>query len=154
MSTLSEIKQWLKQTEHYCAYQERSHSEVRFKLIELGARGDTLEEIIANLIENNYLNEERFATAYVSGKFRIKHWGKIKIKQGLKLKQVSNGLIKQALAQISDDEYIDTLTRIITQKSNTLSEENPLRKRQKTIEYAQNKGFELPLILQILQKSN
>src|SRR5690606_17889250 len=93
-------KQAIEKMEHYCAYQERSQQEVRDKLYSLGLRSADIEEIIADLIQNNFLNEERFAAAYAQGKFRMKSWGKLKIKQGLKLKRVSDKLIVKALNQI------------------------------------------------------
>jgi regulatory protein len=81
--------------EHYCAYQERSQQEVRDKLYEWDLKPAEVENIIIRLIENNYVNEERFAKAYVRGKFNQKGWGRIKIKQGLKQKRVPDGLIKR-----------------------------------------------------------
>ena len=94
-----------RKVESYCAYQERSQQEVRDKLFELGLHLVDVENIICYLIEENFLNEERFAKAYALGKFRIKGWGKIKITQGLKLKNVSPALIKIGLKQIDMDDY-------------------------------------------------
>src|ERR1700761_4152051 len=95
--------------ENYCAYQERSQQEVRDKLYDWEQKPDAVERIITRLIENNFLNEERFAKAYATGKFNQKGWGKIKIKQGLKLKRVPDVLIKKALQTIPDDDYHKTL---------------------------------------------
>ncbi|MEY4904838.1 MAG: regulatory protein RecX, partial [Bacteroidota bacterium] len=106
----------LSKLQRYCAYQERCHSEVRSKLLELGVYGDTLEEVIADLITDNYLNEERFATQYTLGKFNIKRWGKIKIKQELKSRHVSDYSIRQAFAQLHEDEYEATLLHILRKK--------------------------------------
>src|SRR5690606_12616598 len=99
----------LAKAEHYCAYQERSQQEVRNKLYEWGLWSDDVEELIAELIQTNFLNEERFAMAYVSGKFNIKKWGKVKIKQGLKLKKVPDKMILNALKSINYDDYLNTI---------------------------------------------
>src|ERR1700761_9729573 len=95
--------------EHYCAYQERSQQEVRDKLYEWGLWPDAVENIIISLIGDNFLNEERFAKAYTQGKFKQKGWGRIKIKQGLKLKKVPDVLIKKALLTIDGDDYMRML---------------------------------------------
>src|SRR5476651_1731742 len=95
--------------EHYCAYQERSQQEVRDKLYEWGLYPNAVENVIVQLIDGNFLNEERFANAYTRGKFNQKGWGKIKIKQGLKFKKVSDVLIKKALNSINGDDYLQTL---------------------------------------------
>jgi len=102
--------------EHYCAYQERSQQEVRDKLYDWELRQADVENIITRLIENNYLNEERFAKAYVQGKFNQKGWGRIKIKQGLKLKRVPDGLIRKALQIIPDDDYLAALQNLLAKK--------------------------------------
>ena len=94
-AVLLDKKQALAKAESFCVYQERSQKEVRYKLVEWGMRGDELEEIITDLIINNFLNEERFAKHYASGKFNIKHWGRIKIKQGLKLKGVPDKILQK-----------------------------------------------------------
>ncbi|MCL8001034.1 RecX family transcriptional regulator, partial [Brucella sp. 21LCYQ03] len=91
--------------ESYCAFQERAQQEVRDKLYSWGLHSGDVEATISLLIEDNFLNEERFARAYVRGKFKLKGWGKIKIKQGLKMKQISNPLIRIALTEIEAEEY-------------------------------------------------
>ena len=90
-------EQALRKAESFCAYQERSQHEIRNKLYEWGLHQNDVETIISELIEANFLNEERFAIAYSLGKFRIKGWGKIKIKHGLKLKRVPEKLIHKSL---------------------------------------------------------
>src|ERR1700740_2175906 len=97
---ITDKKVAMAKAEHYCAYQERSQQEVRDKLYEWGLWPEAVEHIISQLICDNFLNEERFAKAYALGKFRQKGWGKIKIKQGLKLKKVPEVLIKKALLTI------------------------------------------------------
>ena len=115
--------------ESYCAYQERSQFEIRNKLYEWGLHQKDVEEIISELIELNFLNEERFAIAYSLGKFRIKGWGKNKIRQGLKLKRIPDKLIIKSLKEINEDDYMLMLTKILKKKLNTISEKDPFKKR-------------------------
>ena len=138
---ITDEKVALKKAEHYCAYQERSQQEVRDKLYEWGLWTAAIENIIITLIENSYLNEERFAKAYTRGKFNQKSWGKIKIKQGLQLKKVSPPLIKKALMTIDPDDYMATLTRVIEKKAHTITEKNTLKRRYKLQQYALSRGL-------------
>jgi len=130
----------------YCAYQERCHREVKEKLYALGVWKRDHDEIIATLIEENYLNEERFAIAYAGGKFRIKGWGRVKIKYELKQKRVSEYCIKKALKQIDESNYIDKLTKLAIEKYQSLKGEQYLIRKKKTIDYLVGRGFELDLI--------
>lgn len=139
-------EQVLQKLKHYCGYQERSHYEVRQKLFELGAWKKDHDEIIASLIENGYLNEERFAIAFASGKFRIKQWGRVKIKYELKQKQVSDYCIKKALKQIDEEEYSGVLAKLAADKYASLKGEQYLIRTRKTMDYLIAKGFELPLV--------
>jgi len=131
----------------YCAYQERCHREVRDKLYTFGLNKLEVEEIIYTLITENYLNEERFAIHYAGGKFRMKQWGKNKIKQSLKLKQVSDYCIKKALKEIDEKEYERTFQKLVEQKMKTLkSEKNIFIKKRKLQDFLLQKGFENDLI--------
>lgn len=136
--------------ENYCAYQERSQYEIRNKLYEWGLYQTDVEEIISELIESNFLNEERFALAYTLGKFRIKQWGKIKIKHALKLKKVPDRLIHKSLQSINDDDYINTLKQILEKKGRTISDKDPFKLRYLLSRYASGKGFEMDLISDLL----
>ena len=136
--------------ESYCAYQERSQFEIRNKLYEWGLHQKDVEEIISELIEQNFLNEERFALAYSLGKFRIKGWGKIKIRQGLKLKRIPDKLIIKSLKAIDDDDYLSTLKKILEKKSKILSEKEPFKLRYLLTRFAASKGFELDMITDLL----
>jgi regulatory protein len=135
-------EQALQKLKHYCAYQERCHSEIREKLFSLGVWKKDHDEIIATLIEENYLNEERFAIAFAGGKFRVKHWGRIKIKYELKQKQVSEYSIKKALKQFGEEEYLSTLKKLAEKKYDSLKDESPLTRKKKTMDYLMYKGFE------------
>ena len=151
-SKIFDEKTALQKAEHYCAYQERSQQEVRDKLYEWGQYPSVVENIISRLIEGNFLNEERFAKAYAIGKFRQKGWGKIKIKQGLKLKRVSDPLIKKALSSIDGDEYWQMLTRIIEKKSALVKEKAPYKRNYKLHQYALSRGYESDLVQQVLKE--
>ncbi len=136
---------------HYCAYQERCHSEVKEKLYSFGLYKKEVEELLSELINENYLNEERFALMYVGGKFRIKQWGKVKIKYSLKQKQVSDYCIKKALASIDEPAYSKTLQKLFEAKWKTLkAEKNIFIKKRKLQDHLMQKGFETGLIRALL----
>lgn len=145
-------KQAMAKAENFCAYQERSQKEVRYKLVEWGIRGDELEEILTELILNNFLNEERFAKAYASGKLRINHWGRQKIKQGLKLKGIPDRILNKALYSLDDDEYLKILKRMLEKKTKVTIEKNAEKKKYKLLSYLQQRGFERDLILECLNE--
>lgn len=141
-----------KRAESFCAYQERAQQEVRDKLYHWGLYPADVENIIAELITENFLSEERFAHAYVSGKFKIKQWGKIKIENSLRLKRVPPRLIQEALASIDLDDYLHTLRQIIEKKSRLLKEPHPYKRKMKLAQYAASRGFEQNLIFDILNE--
>lgn len=132
--------------ESWCAYQERSHYEVKEKLYGYGLYSGDVNDILSYLIQNNFLNEERFATAYVSGKFRIKGWGRNKIKQGLKLKKVSEANIRIGLKQIDAEEYDQKLQQLAEKKNRTITEKNILKRKYKLSAYLVGKGYESDLV--------
>lgn len=139
-------EQALQKLKHYCAYQERCHSEVKEKLYQLGVWKKDHDEIMASLIEENYLNEERFAIAYAGGKFRVKQWGRVKIKYELKQKQVSDYSIKKAMKQIDEEEYLSVLNKLAQEKYAALKSEQYLLRKKKTMDYLLAKGFEADLV--------
>ena len=130
----------------YCAYQERCQSEVRQKLYEFALNNDEIENALCSLIEQNFINEERFAKTFARGKFRQKKWGKVKIKQHLKQKQISDYCIKTALEEIDTEDYLATLDLVLSKKEELLNEENDFIKKQKIAKHAINKGFENDLV--------
>lgn len=139
-------------TQHWCAYQERSQFELDKKLVEYNLTESEKLEVISNLITNNFINEERFAKAFTSGKFKIKKWGKLKIKAHLKLHKVSPKLINQALNIISEDEYNATIENLINFKLKTIKPLPAFIKKQKIINFLQTKGFEFDLIMDEINK--
>ena len=139
---------------NYCAYQERCHNEVLEKLSEWGIWGIDAQEILLTLIEQNYLNEERFAIAFAGGKFRVKHWGKVKIKLELKQRDISEYCLNKALNEISDQDYLHTLNEQIDKKWAETKDKNLLSKRAKVARYVIGKGFEQDLIWNILRNKS
>jgi regulatory protein len=150
---ITDEKVALAKAEHFCAYQERAQQEVRDKLYEWGLWPDAVEHIISQLIEGNFLNEERFSKIYTKSKFNQKTWGRIKIKQGLKLRRVPDVLVKKALLTIDLDDYLAALTHLLQKKAATLPEKNPLKRKYKLQQYAMGRGFEAELIADILKSS-
>ncbi len=130
----------------YCAFQDRCEYEVRTKLRDFGLSEEEIEELIDFLIDEKYLDEDRFTHAYVQGKFNLKKWGKIKIKAHLRSKNVSESLIQKHLLKLPKDLYRQTITSLIQKKTLELKNVNPLKRKQKVIAYLQQKGFEMELI--------
>ena len=130
----------------YCAYQERCHREVRTKLLSLGIYGEYLEEIIGSLIEEDFLNEIRFAKTYARGKFRMKAWGRIKIIQSLKQKGINDYCIKEAMKEINPADYKVTLHLILVQQLEKCPDLPSFERKSKAFRYALSRGFESPLI--------
>lgn len=139
-------EQALQKLKHYCGYQERSHSEVLQKLWELGVKKAEHDEIISSLIEEDYLNEERFAKQFVGGKFRMKDWGRKKIYYALKEKKVSDHVIKTAMKEIDEKVYKETLYELAEKKYASLESEQFLVRKKKTMDYLLQKGYESELV--------
>ena len=139
-------EQGLEKIKYYCSYQERCHREVKEKLYGYGLRKAEVEEILSTLIENNYLNEERFAVLFAGSKFRIKQWGRKKIQYELQQKGVSSFLIKLSLKEIGDEPYFETLTKLTEKKWKSLKGQQYLVRQSKTYNYLLQKGYE-PLLI-------
>jgi regulatory protein len=142
----------LKKMQRYCAYQERSHKEVRGKLLDLGIYGDDLEAILAELIADNFLNEERFARAYARGKFRMKQWGRRRILQELKFRGVSAYSTRKAMEEIPETDYLETLENVVRKKYDSLKEPDDYKRCNKTAQYAISRGFEPNLVWQAIER--
>jgi regulatory protein len=142
----------LQKAKNYCTYQERCHSEVRDKLYSFKLYKKEVEQLLTQLIEEDFLNEERFAIAYAGGHFRTKQWGKEKIKYALKQKKVSEYCIRKALTGISNTDYNKTFFNVADKKLKTLkSEKNIFIKKKKIRDYLLQKGFEIKLISDYLK---
>ncbi len=139
--------QALQKIRQYCAYQERSHIEVKDKLYGYGLNRKEVDELLSTLIEENYLNEERFAIQYAGGKFRMKQWGRVKIRYALRQKRVSEYCIKKALASIPETEYQRTLQKLFEEKLRSLrSEKNMFIRKRKIQDHLMQKGYEAALV--------
>ena len=134
----------------YCAFQERCHSEVRTKLLSLGIYGELLEEIIGQLIEDDFLNELRFAKTYARGKFRMKAWGRIKIIHSLKQKGITDYCIKEAMKEINPEDYKESLYVILTQQLEKFPDLSPFERKSKAFRYALSRGYESGIIEELL----
>lgn len=147
-------EQALQKLRQYCGYQERCHSEVKEKLYSFGMHKKEVEESISHLIEEGYLSEERFAIAYAGGKFRIKQWGRVKIKYELKQKQVSEYCIRKAIDIIDEEAYLKTLKQLAAKKWKSIKGEgvNLFVKMSKTKNFLQQRGFEPAMIQQVINQ--
>lgn len=146
------MSDYLEKIKYYCAYQERCHKEVRNKLFELSVYGDDIDEVISELIAEDFLNEERYARSYCRGKFNQKKWGRNKIINHLKFKGISEYCIKKGLTEIDDEEYQTTLAELLNKKKKELSsEKNIWIKKKKLSNYLMQKGFESYLINELLK---
>ncbi|MCX6230788.1 MAG: regulatory protein RecX [Bacteroidetes bacterium] len=132
--------------QQYCAYQERCQQEVRDKLYEWGLHQNDVEQIIVELIELNFINEERFAIQFAGGKFRIKKWGKLKIKNALKFKKISPYCIRKALELIDDKEYMECLHDLLKKKAARITEKNKYKRFSSIAAFAVSKGYEPELV--------
>jgi regulatory protein len=139
-------KVYLQKAAGFCAYQERTQAEVRERLNEWSIYGDEAEEMIAWLISNNYINEERFALAFAGGKFRIKKWGKTRILYELRQRGLSTYCINKAMESIDLNDYLENLNSLIEKKSFEFNFDNTRLKQQKIVRYLIGKGYESSLV--------
>jgi regulatory protein len=144
----------LQKARQFCAYQERSHAQVTRKLYGWGLRKVDAEQVIASLIEEQYLNEERFAVSFAGGKFRMKQWGRVKIAHALKQEQVSAYNLRKALEEIDQAAYQQTLEKLARKKWASIRGQGitNLTRRAKTAAYLHQKGFEPALVGPLLSR--
>jgi regulatory protein len=140
-----------KKIEHYCAYQERCHLEVTNKLNKLGIFGDELDEYVCYLIDENFLSETRFSEAYVRGKFNNNNWGKVKISRELKLRNISDWNIRNALSQINSEDYNNKL-RNLCLKLVELNDKSEFELKNKVVKNLSYKGWEVDLVIKTLNQ--
>ena len=146
MKEVFSIKEAIQKIEHYCAYQERCHEEVVSKLWSMKLNASEIDEVVVHLIEHNFLNESRFACSFARGKHRIKHWGKIRIINELKMRHINQTLINLALKEITPEEYIATFENLAERNWNSINENNVIKKRKKFCDYMLRRGFESNLV--------
>jgi regulatory protein len=140
------LKEALEKLQKYCAYQDRCHKEVEQKLKQMRMIPEVIDRITVLLIKEDYLNEERFAKAYVRGKFKIKKWGKVRLTLELRQRHISAYLIKEALAEIVPEVYLQTFHSLAEKKAVSISESNPLKKKKKLADYLLYRGWESQLV--------
>ena len=140
------VEEALQKLMHFCSYRDRSQKEVEDKLDSMRMIAEAKEKIIINLMEEGFLNEERFARSFVRGKFRIKKWGRIKITQELKKRQISSPIIKLGLTEINESSYRETLYELAEKKAEKTDEANPFKKKRKISDHLIRKGFETSLV--------
>ena len=148
------VNEAISKLQKYCAYQERSHQDVRNRLLKYKVYGDDLENVISELIQSDFLNEERFAIAYVSGKFKIKKWGRNKIIQNLKQKKVSAYCINKGLKEIDNDLYDETLLTLMHKKTASITAKNQFDKKDLVAKYLINKGYESELVWGVIERAS
>ncbi|CAM1348745.1 regulatory protein [Tenacibaculum insulae] len=146
--TVDEIKRKLEQ---YCVYQDRCHKEVEQKIKEYNLIPEARELILLSLMQDNFLNEERFSKSFARGKFRIKKWGKQRIVRELKFRNISAYNIKTALKEISDEDYMTTLYSLVSKKNQLVTETNPFKRKKKIADYLLYRGYESNLVYEALK---
>jgi len=153
---IMEIEEARKKIQKYCAYQDRCHSEVRTKLLSMEIYGEELEELLVELITDGFLNEERFAHAFARGKFRMKGWGRIKIRQELSRKHIHDRMINTALkTEIDEEEYWKSALRQAQKKADLLYREaKPYIKWEKVKQHLYRRGFEWEIIQSLKPEVN
>jgi len=145
-------QQALEKLEHYCIYQDRCQQEVKQKLYKLGIYGNDAADILIELIQHNFVNEERFAKAYVSGKYKLKRWGRLMIVNKLKAKGISAFCIDIALKEIDEERYLENLQYLIDKKKPTIKANRAYQVNQKLATYLTGKGYESELIWRLLNE--
>ena len=146
MSEVNSIKEAIHKIEHFCAYQERCHDEVVQKLRAMKMDSNEIDEILAHLIKENYLNESRFACSFARGKHRIKFWGKVRIVNELKFRNISTYNINLALKEITPEEYDTNFNALAERNWHSIKESNGLKKRKKCCDFLLRKGYESNLV--------
>jgi regulatory protein len=152
LQTTYTVDEAQKKLENYCAYQERCHKEVREKLKAMKMIPQAIDKIIVHLIDYNFLNEERFAKAFVRGKFRIKKWGKNRLVRELKFRDISKYAIDVALKEIDEADYFETLDELTQKRIAQVKEKNSYKKKKKVADYLLYRGWESHLVYQKLNE--
>ena len=132
--------------EYYCSYQDRCHDEVVRKSYELGMKTNEIDIVVVHLLQNDFLNEERFSRSFARGKHRIKQWGKIRIVNELKARHISAPNVKLALTEISEEEYLHTFHQLAERHWENIRERDVQKKKKKWCDYLLRKGWERNLV--------
>jgi len=146
--TVGEAKQKIY---NYCAYQERTHLEVKNRLYKFGLHTNEVDELLSHLIVEGYLNEERFAKAFAGGKFRLKKWGRLKIINELESRGLTTNCIRSGMKEIEEPDYEKTLQTLLIKKADLLGDKDTFAKREKLARFGIQKGFESELVWKIVK---
>lgn len=146
------VKEIHRKLENYCVYQDRCHKEVENKLREYNVIPEARELILLGLLQDNFLNEERFSKSFARGKFRIKKWGRERIIRELKFKNISAYNIKVALKEINEEEYTETLYDLVTKKNEAISETNIYKRKKKIVDFLKYRGYESNRIYEVVNE--
>lgn len=146
------LEEAIRKLENYCAYQERCHKEVVAKLQKMGMISIAIDQVINHLIQENFLNEERFSRSFTIGKFNIKKWGKNRIINELKQRNITKYNIILGLKEIDDEIYLETLNILAKKRLEQLTETNIFKKRKKLADYLLYRGWENTLVYEITKK--
>ena len=131
---------------YYCSLSEHCIQKVREKLVQWEAPKELIQPIIDKLVEEDYINEERFARAFVKDKFRFNHWGRIKITTHLRVLSISSDIIAKAIGEIDEDVYAEILDETVEKKRKTIKKGTDYEIRAKLLRHALSRGFEYELI--------
>lgn len=140
------VKEATQKLMRYCIYRERCHKEVEQKLSTFQLTPHEQQEVISNLLADNFLNEERFAKIFAYDKFNLKKWGKKRIQKELKYREISAYLIQKAMLEIDETEYLKTFHEVFNKKLHAINEKHPLKIKKKLMDYMLRKGYEYELI--------
>ncbi|MCH2192604.1 regulatory protein RecX [Kordia sp.] len=132
--------------QQFCAYQDRCHKEVVEKLQKMNMIPAAIDMIVTELIQDNFLNEERFAKSFARGKFRIKKWGRLRIIRELKFRNISKYNIDIALKEIEETTYLDTLDELAKKRAKAVKETNLFKRKKKIADYLLYRGWESNLV--------
>lgn len=146
-------KEILFKLERFSAYQERCIQDIKEKLKELEVSQEAFQPYVDYLLEENFINEQRFTESYVRGHFKRKKWGRNKIREGLRIKKIDSILIEKVLdSEINEDDYHQTIQELAEKYPKAKTIKNPFEKNAKIFNYLQQKGFESEVIWRVLKK--
>ena len=146
------VKEATERIQSFCAIQDRCQWEVEKKMKEWEISDEIIENILTDLILDKFVDEQRFSESFCRGKFRIKRWGKVKIKNELKIKKISKNCIDKGLLQIENKEYMEVLKYLYIKKRNSLKDKNQFIRKGKIAKHLQQKGFESNMIWELINK--
>lgn len=140
--------------EAYCSSVERCVSEVEMKLEQWGATNEIKEKVIKHLIEEKYIDQQRYCAAFVRDKYRFNQWGRVKIGQALRMKRISSDFISHGMEEIDEEEYFKILSSLIEQKKKSVKARTEYERNGKLIRFALGRGFEMEAILRCVKQAD